>query len=357
MCSFSRPFFSRNLSSYYKSSEVKPICQTFRVFFLSEKSKEVRLAWKDLLLCYDKVMTPNECQNYLPWFSSLTLSFLRPFARRAASTLRPPTVCMRWRNPCLLFLFLLWGWNVLFILYLFYYFRIFWRAKLLYFFELTRKIFSFLEIFQTNLSVAASFLRSSGKDIRFLALFPGAVFNPVFSRVRNTFKIIWYGISLCLLSHGRSRGSCCCMSRYGNDFLPRHILCFPMLNIRSPMRNICSAMRNIHSPSVNINSQEEEARLSGAWVRSFSPFNGPPRAFQLRFWQILLYKLPVIENCNSFENIFILRPNTFLYAGVSDHPGKGIVGIRSGRKVTAERERLQGCRRYRMFFLRVIVRK
>lgn len=40
--------------------------------------------------------------DYLP--SSETVSFLRPCALRAASTLRPAAVSMRLRNPCLFFL-------------------------------------------------------------------------------------------------------------------------------------------------------------------------------------------------------------------------------------------------------------
>ncbi len=47
--------------------------------------------------------------------SSETESFLRPFARRAASTLRPFAVAILWRKPCLLILFRREGWKVLFI--------------------------------------------------------------------------------------------------------------------------------------------------------------------------------------------------------------------------------------------------
>ena len=58
---------------------------------------------------------------YLPWCSLETVSDLRPFLRRALSTRRPLAVCIRRRNPCLLILFLLWGWNVLFIFVYFVY--------------------------------------------------------------------------------------------------------------------------------------------------------------------------------------------------------------------------------------------
>ena len=47
--------------------------------------------------------------------SSETDSFLRPFSRRRASTLRPLAVDIRSRNPCLFFLLRFEGWNVLFI--------------------------------------------------------------------------------------------------------------------------------------------------------------------------------------------------------------------------------------------------
>ena len=50
-----------------------------------------------------------------PLYSSDTVSFALPFARRAANTRRPLAVAILERNPCLFFLFLLDGWNVLFI--------------------------------------------------------------------------------------------------------------------------------------------------------------------------------------------------------------------------------------------------
>jgi hypothetical protein len=51
--------------------------------------------------------------TYLP--SSETVSFFLPLALRAASTLRPLADDMRSIKPCLFFLFLTEGWNVLFI--------------------------------------------------------------------------------------------------------------------------------------------------------------------------------------------------------------------------------------------------
>lgn len=59
--------------------------------------------------------------NYFPLYSSDTVNFLRPLARRLANTRRPLAVAILSRNPCLFFLFLLEGWNVLFIVYTYFY--------------------------------------------------------------------------------------------------------------------------------------------------------------------------------------------------------------------------------------------
>ena len=82
---------------------------------------------------------------FLPLYSSDTVNLARPFARRAANTRRPFFVAILSRKPCLLFLFLLEGWNVLFIvLYILYclysFFRLFafQLAKLLFFFILAK---------------------------------------------------------------------------------------------------------------------------------------------------------------------------------------------------------------------------
>lgn len=50
-----------------------------------------------------------------PLYSSETVNLALPFARRLANTLRPLAVAILERKPCLFFLFLLDGWNVLFI--------------------------------------------------------------------------------------------------------------------------------------------------------------------------------------------------------------------------------------------------
>ena len=54
----------------------------------------------------------------VPLYSSDTVNFLRPLARRLANTRRPFAVAILSRKPCLFFLFLLEGWNVLFFAYI-----------------------------------------------------------------------------------------------------------------------------------------------------------------------------------------------------------------------------------------------
>ena len=46
---------------------------------------------------------------FTPLYSSETVSFFLPLARRAANTLRPLAVAILSRKPCLFFLFLLEG--------------------------------------------------------------------------------------------------------------------------------------------------------------------------------------------------------------------------------------------------------
>lgn len=59
-------------------------------------------------------------ENYLLFFSLETVSFLRPLLRRADRIRRPLAVAIRARKPCLFFLLLVEGWNVLFILFVIY---------------------------------------------------------------------------------------------------------------------------------------------------------------------------------------------------------------------------------------------
>ena len=68
-----------------------------------------------LLSAQKKQKFPPAFTTYLPWCSLDTVRDLRPFLRRAERTRRPLAVCIRRRKPCLLILFLLWGWKVLFI--------------------------------------------------------------------------------------------------------------------------------------------------------------------------------------------------------------------------------------------------
>jgi hypothetical protein len=46
---------------------------------------------------------------FFSYRSSLTVSFFLPFARRLLITFRPFFVAIRSRNPCVFFLFRLWG--------------------------------------------------------------------------------------------------------------------------------------------------------------------------------------------------------------------------------------------------------
>ena len=79
---------------------------------------------------------------FLPLYSSETVNLARPFARRAANTRRPFFVAILSRKPCLFFLFLLEGWNVLFISIFLLYVIIplqFRGAKIDIFFESTKQ--------------------------------------------------------------------------------------------------------------------------------------------------------------------------------------------------------------------------
>ena len=78
---------------------------------------------------------------FFPLYSSETVNFARPFARRAANTRRPFFVAILSRKPCLFFLFLLEGWNVLFIVL---YFYMFFCPKVLYVIQLAKLLFFFV---------------------------------------------------------------------------------------------------------------------------------------------------------------------------------------------------------------------
>jgi hypothetical protein len=59
-------------------------------------------------------------KDYLWVFLLDTVKTLRPFLRRAANTLRPLALLMRFEKPCLFIFFLFEGWNVRFIALFFY---------------------------------------------------------------------------------------------------------------------------------------------------------------------------------------------------------------------------------------------
>ena len=67
------------------------------------------------LIEYSVAQYATPLEHYFARASSETVSFLRPLARRAASTLRPLAVAILSRKPCLLILFFCEGWKVLFI--------------------------------------------------------------------------------------------------------------------------------------------------------------------------------------------------------------------------------------------------
>ena len=83
--------------------------------------------------------------DYFPWCSSDTVNFLRPCARREANTRRPFFVAIRSRKPCLFTRRRLCGWNVLFIVLLFFicWYSRFWVAKLLIIFEISKDSYDF----------------------------------------------------------------------------------------------------------------------------------------------------------------------------------------------------------------------
>jgi hypothetical protein len=76
---------------------------------------------------------PLRSDYFLPRLSSETVSFLRPFALRAASTLRPFAVDILSRKPCLCLRLVFEGWYVLFISLLFFILEFFGRQKYTFF--------------------------------------------------------------------------------------------------------------------------------------------------------------------------------------------------------------------------------
>lgn len=83
------------------------------MIFMYDGVYNKRAVW----FCIGQLFYLRLCKLYYAFlqYSSETVSFLRPCARRDASTRRPLAVAILSRKPCLFFLFLLEGWNVLFI--------------------------------------------------------------------------------------------------------------------------------------------------------------------------------------------------------------------------------------------------
>ncbi len=77
------------------------IMRFFRSRTETKKAKNILSAFFVSLMASD--------YHFCPLYSSETVSFFLPFARRAANTLRPLADAILSRKPCLFFLFLLEG--------------------------------------------------------------------------------------------------------------------------------------------------------------------------------------------------------------------------------------------------------
>ena len=119
---FLRDFLLRKLQKLKKNEALPPEEElNYDVIFTKSNKEEVLflVAFANL---FRQAMPDIYCNYFfLPLYSSETVSFARPFARRAANTRRPFFVAILSRKPCLFFLFLLEGWNVLFIVYILFY--------------------------------------------------------------------------------------------------------------------------------------------------------------------------------------------------------------------------------------------
>ena len=96
--------------------EVLNFLLNFPYYFLFYSLFEIKQKNRKKPLPFLSSFMMDKWNTYFPWCSSDTLSFLRPFARREASTRRPFLVDILSRKPCLFTLLRLWGWNVLFII-------------------------------------------------------------------------------------------------------------------------------------------------------------------------------------------------------------------------------------------------
>ena len=101
--------FCFSTSSYkekQKNEKQEPITMLFNILFLKE-SGETKKAKNMLSAFFVSLMASD--YHFCPLYSSETVSFFLPFARRAANTLRPLADAILSRKPCLFFLFLLEG--------------------------------------------------------------------------------------------------------------------------------------------------------------------------------------------------------------------------------------------------------
>ena len=82
-----------------------------RILRIAEDLHYQKKSRKTLLpvLCGSLISIKRNDYAFTPLYSSETVSFFLPLARRAANTLRPLAVAILSRNPCLFFLFLLEG--------------------------------------------------------------------------------------------------------------------------------------------------------------------------------------------------------------------------------------------------------
>ena len=89
-----------NYSSTHSHTLLNRGCYLWRIYKKSRK----RIIFCGFLILLNKV-----AYAFTPLYSSETVSFFLPLARRAANTLRPLAVAILSRKPCLFFLFLLEG--------------------------------------------------------------------------------------------------------------------------------------------------------------------------------------------------------------------------------------------------------
>lgn len=98
-------FFFIWLQRKAKNNKQEPTAEHFNIlFFKKRKTKKAEIKFSAFFV---SLMTSD--YHFCPLYSSETVSFFLPFARRAANTLRPLADAILSRKPCLFFLFLLEG--------------------------------------------------------------------------------------------------------------------------------------------------------------------------------------------------------------------------------------------------------